>query len=66
MELKNPYLHSKVIVPAVILAALIVYLTMGISMGPLILGNKTSESFFSGNAGNNRYSYCYQASAGCG
>ena len=46
MELKSPYLHSKVIVPAVILAGLIVYLTMGISMGPLILGNKTSESFF--------------------
>ena len=46
MEIRNPYLHSKVIVPAVILVALLVYLSMGISMGPLFMGEKTSESFF--------------------
>ncbi len=46
MELKNPYLHSKVMVPAAVLAALVIYLTMGLSMGPLFMGEKTSESFF--------------------
>ena len=46
MEVRNPYLHSKVIVPAVILVVLLVYLSMGISMGPLFMGQKTSESFF--------------------
>ncbi len=47
MELKNPYLHERVLVPAVILIALLIYLTMGIRMGSLIMmGGKTSESFF--------------------
>ncbi len=46
MEIKNPYLHSKVMVPAVVLVALLVYLSLAISMGPLFMGEKTSESFF--------------------
>ncbi len=46
MELRNPYLHARVVVPAVVLVALIIYLTLGISMGPLFMGEKTSESFF--------------------
>ena len=46
MELKNPYLHSKVIVPAVILAALIVYLTMENKHGPSYFWETRPVSLF--------------------
>jgi Tripartite tricarboxylate transporter TctB family len=46
MENRSPYLNSKVVVPAVMLLAMIGYLTMALEMGTFFIGNKTGEAFF--------------------
>jgi hypothetical protein len=46
MEIRSPYLRVKVVVPAVMLLAMMGYLTLAIEMGTFFVGNKTGEAFF--------------------
>ncbi len=47
MTIRNPYIQSRIVVPAVILLFMLAYLATAIGMGPLFLdGGVSNENFF--------------------
>jgi len=46
MKSGNPYLSTKIVVPAAMLLFMLFYLSLAINMGTFFIGDKTGEAFF--------------------